>query len=126
MLDTLAHVPTLSLADQARDPDGFAHDLGGSFERFGFAVVADHGIDPALVARAWAETEALFALPEAEKRQYHQSGGGGARGYTPFGTEIAKDAKAHDLKEFWHIGRELPAGHRFGEVMATNIWPERP
>ena len=126
MLDTLAHVPTLSLADQARDPEGFAEALGGSFERFGFAVVADHGIDDALIARAWSETEALFALPEAEKRQYHAPAGGGARGYTPFGIEIAKDAKAHDLKEFWHVGRELPAGHRFADVMAPNIWPERP
>lgn len=126
MLDPLAHVPTLSLADQAADPDGFAERFGQSFERFGFAVVADHGIDDALIARAWAETEALFALPEEEKRRFHQPGGGGARGYTPFGIEIAKDAKAHDLKEFWHIGRELPAGHRYAEVMASNIWPERP
>lgn len=126
MPDTLAHVPTLSLADQGRDPEGFAEQLGGSFERFGFAVVADHGIDDALIARAWAETEALFALPDAEKRRYHAPGGGGARGYTPFGTEIAKDAKAHDLKEFWHVGRELPSGHRFADVMAPNIWPDRP
>ena len=126
MLDPLAHVPTLSLADQATDPDGFAERLGHSFERFGFAVVADHGIDDALIARAWAETAALFALPEEEKRRHHQPGGGGARGYTPFGTEIAKDAAAHDLKEFWHIGRELPAGHRYAEVMASNVWPERP
>ena len=37
-------------------------------------------------------------------------GGGGARGYTPFGIETAKGAKAHDLKEFWHVGRDLPAG----------------
>ena len=36
MLDTpLAKVPTLSLADQARDPDRFAADLGGSFRRSG-------------------------------------------------------------------------------------------
>ena len=126
MLDTLSHVPTLSLADQARNPDDFAERLGGSFERFGFAVVADHGIDDALIARAWAETEALFALPDAEKRHYHTPSGGGARGYTPFGTEIAKDAAQHDLKEFWHVGRELPAGHRYADVMAANIWPERP
>ena len=126
MSETLAHVPTLSLADQARDPEGFAKEFGGSFERFGFAVVSDHGIDDALIARAWAKTEALFALPDAEKKQYHAPGGGGARGYTPFGTEIAKDAKAHDLKEFWHVGRELSAGHRYNDVMAPNIWPERP
>ncbi len=127
MLDSpLAQVPTLSLADQARDPAGFAAALGGSFRRFGFAIVADHGIPDALIARAWAETEALFALPEDEKRSYFVEGAGGARGYTPFKTEIAKDAKHVDLKEFWHVGRELPAGHRFAGEMSPNIWPERP
>lgn len=127
MLDTpLAKVPTLSLDDQATDPIAFAAALGGSFERFGFAIVADHGIPRDLIDRAWRETEALFALPDAEKRGYFVEGGGGARGYTPFKTEIAKDAKHVDLKEFWHIGRELPAGHRFAADMAPNIWPARP
>ena len=130
MLDTPtaldAQVPTLSLADQAHDPDGFAKAFGESFERFGFAIVADHGIPQDLIDRAWSETEALFALPEAEKRDYFVAGGGGARGYTPFKTEIAKDAKHVDLKEFWHIGRDLPAGHRYADSMAPNIWPARP
>ncbi|KQR83070.1 isopenicillin N synthase family dioxygenase [Sphingomonas sp. Leaf343] len=127
MLDTpAAQVPTLSLADQASDPEGFAQAFGSSFQRFGFAIVADHGIPQDLIARAWAETEALFALPDAEKREYHVPGGGGARGYTPFRTEIAKDAKHVDLKEFWHVGRELPAGHRFADTMSPNIWPTRP
>ena len=127
MLDTpLAQVPTLSLADQARDPDGFAAGLGGSFRRFGFAVVADHGVPQDLIARAWAQTAALFGRPDAEKRGYFREGGGGARGYTPFKTEIAKDAKHVDLKEFWHVGRELPAGHRFADTMAPNIWPTEP
>ena len=127
MLDTpLAHVPTLSLKEQQADPDGFAKALGQSFRRFGFAVVADHGVPGDLIARAWKETEALFALPEEEKRRYHQAGGGGARGYTPFKTEIAKGASAVDLKEFWHVGRELPEGHRYADQMAPNVWPERP
>ena len=127
MLDTpLAQVPSLSLADQARDPQGFAQDFGASFQRFGFAVVSDHGIPQDLIDRAWKETEALFALPDDEKRGYHTPGGGGARGYTPFKTEIAKGASAVDLKEFWHVGRELPTGHRYADSMAPNVWPDRP
>ena len=122
----MAEVPTLSLADQAQNPAAFAADLGGSFRRFGFAVVKDHGIPRDLIDRAWAETAALFALPDAEKREYFVAGGGGARGYTPFKTEIAKGASAVDLKEFWHVGRELPAGHRFAASMNPNIWPSRP
>ena len=119
-LDTL---PVLSLADA---PDALARDLGDSFRTFGFAMVKDHGLDPALVARAWDLTAQFFALPQAEKRGYLIPGQGGARGYTAFGTEIAKGAKAHDLKEFWHVGRDLPAGHPLSDSMPPNVWPARP
>ena len=51
-------------------------------------------------------------------------GSGGARGYTPFGIETAKDSKYPDLKEFWHIGRELPPGSKYATVMAANLWPD--
>jgi isopenicillin N synthase-like dioxygenase len=127
MLDTpLAEVPLVSMKDQASDPDGFAQKFGRSFERFGFAMIADHGVPQHLIDRAWEMTKAFFALPEAEKRGYFIEGGGGARGYTPYKTEIAKGATFVDLKEFWHVGRELPPGHRFEADMAPNVWPDRP
>jgi isopenicillin N synthase-like dioxygenase len=126
MLDTLAEIPVLSLADQQGDPDGFAQAFGRSFQRFGFAVVRDHGVPQPLIDRAWACTRAFFDLPEEEKRSYHIPGQGGARGYTPFKTEIAKGATHVDLKEFWHVGRELPAGHRFADGMPPNVWPAQP
>lgn len=126
MHDTLTHIPTLSLLDHARDPDGFAAAIGGSFERFGFAIVADHGVPTDLVTRAWAETKGFFDLPEDEKRRYFDPSGGGQRGYTPFKTEIAKGASAVDLKEFWHVGRPLAPGHAYEGVMPPNIWPDRP
>lgn len=117
-------VPSLRVISLTGHDADLAPALADSFGRFGFAAIADHGIDPALIARAWTLTEALFALPEATKRGWHQPGGGGARGYTPFGTEIAKDAVVHDLKEFWHVGRELPAGHALAGTMAPNVWPD--
>ena len=119
-----ARVASVSLAGFDADRDGFAQALGASFERYGFAVVADHGIPPELIARAEEAARRLFALPEAVKRGYHRAGTGGARGYTPFGIEAAKNATAVDLKEFWHVGRELPEGHRYANVMAPNIWPQ--
>jgi isopenicillin N synthase-like dioxygenase len=122
----LAEVPLVSMKGQAADPDGFAQQIGRSFERFGFAMVSDHGVDQAVVDRAWAMTKAFFALPEADKRAYFIEGGGGARGYTPYKTEIAKGASHVDLKEFWHVGRELAAGHRFADRMAANVWPDKP
>lgn len=120
----LRSVPALSLGQQASDAEGFAQALGQSFETFGFAVISDHGVDPALIARTWELTRAFFALPVEAKLRYVLPGTGGARGYTPFGIEIAKDADKHDLKEFWHVGRDLPPGHRFRDLMPDNIWPE--
>jgi len=119
-VDTL---PVLSLAEE---PARLSAEIGASFRSFGFAMIRDHGIDPDLVARGWKLTSAFFALPEEEKRRYFIAGQGGARGYTPFGTEIAKGAKDRDLKEFWHVGRDLPAGHPLSDSMPPNIWPERP
>jgi isopenicillin N synthase-like dioxygenase len=119
----LKSVPTLSLSRQTSDPEGFAQAFGDTFETFGFAVIADHGIDPALIAKTWELTRAFFVLPVETKLKYVLPGMGGARGYTPFGIEIAKDADKHDLKEFWHVGRDLPPGHRFRDHMPDNIWP---
>lgn len=119
----LETLPVISLDN---DPASLSRDLGDSFQTFGFAMVKDHGIDPALIARAWALTADFFAMPEVEKRKYHLTGTGGARGYTPFGTEIAKGAKLHDLKEFWHVGRDLPSGHVLSDSMPPNVWPDRP
>jgi isopenicillin N synthase-like dioxygenase len=107
-------------ADQTR----ITAELGESFRRYGFALVCDHGIDPALIARGWELTRAFFALPDSEKRKYFIEGLAGARGYTPFGTEIAKGARLHDLKEFWHVGREQPMRHHGAAKLPPNVWPD--
>ena len=117
------HIASVSLKDSEDDPQGFAKKLGRSFEDYGFAILADHGIPHELVHEAEEKAKAFFALPEAVKRKYFLPGGGGARGYTPFGIETARDATAHDLKEFWHVGRALPEGHPFRDHMPDNLWP---
>ena len=109
--------------DRRSDPAGFARAMGESYARFGFAIVCDHGLDPALIERATRATKDFFALPEPVKRRYHIAAGGGQRGYTPFGVEAAKGASAVDLKEFWHVGRELGEGHRYRKFMPHNVWP---
>ena len=117
----MSEIASVSLAQPL---DTIADELGRSFEEFGFAVVRDHGIPQSLIDRAEEMSKQFFDLPEETKRKYHIPGGGGARGYTPFGTEKAKDAKVHDLKEFWHVGRSLPQDHALAEFMAPNVWPE--
>jgi isopenicillin N synthase-like dioxygenase len=121
MTNTASNIASVSLA---RPLEEIADELGRSFAEYGFAVVRDHGIAQDLIDRAEAASKAFFALPDAVKRGYKLAGGGGARGYTPFGTEKAKDAEVFDLKEFWHVGRDLPEGHALAEFMAPNIWPK--
>lgn len=120
-MTTIVHdIASVSLAQPL---ETIADELGRSFGEYGFAVVRDHGIPQDLIDEAERVSKAFFALPDAVKRAYKIEGGGGARGYTPFGTEKAKDAAVFDLKEFWHVGRDLPEGHPLAEFMAPNVWP---
>jgi isopenicillin N synthase-like dioxygenase len=114
-------IPPVSMTAYDRDFLGFARELGGWFERYGFAIVSDHGVDQAVIDDALDAAKAFFALPVETKQSYHVPGGGGQRGYTAFGVETAKDHKVADLKEFWHAGRDLPDGHRFADIMPPNV-----
>jgi isopenicillin N synthase-like dioxygenase len=120
---SLPRIEPVSLTLYDRDFEGFSQTLGASFARYGFAVGADHDLPKDLVEGAIGRAKAFFALPDEVKRRYHVEGGAGQRGYTPFGVETAKGAAHRDLKEFWHVGRELPPGHPLGKYMPANLWP---
>ena len=113
-------IPTLSLRDVER-PE-FVRDLGAAYANHGFVIITDHGIPQALTDRFLGQFKTFFAWPEADKAHFHTPGGGGARGYTPFGIETAKGSHHSDLKEFWHVGRELPSDHPYRHYMADNVW----
>ncbi len=113
-------VPTLDA--RSTDSERFAQELSAAYEEYGFVIIENHGIEKRVIDQCLDSFRRFFALPVGEKLRYKLPGGGGARGYTPFGVETAKDSKHHDLKEFWHVGRELPPGHRFCSDMAPNIW----
>ncbi len=117
-------IPTLDITRFDIDRDAFVADLGTAYREWGFAGIRNHGIPQRLIDEAYAAFRRFFALPEDVKKRYHVPGGGGARGYTPFGVETAKGSKHFDLKEFWHVGRELPSDSRHRTVMADNLWPE--
>jgi isopenicillin N synthase-like dioxygenase len=105
------------------DRAGFVRELYHAYREFGFVGITRHEIPEALIAGAYRVIKAFFALPLATKMQYHQPGGGGARGYTPFGVEHAKDIPAVDLKEFWHVGREHVPGAEWTREYPPNVWP---
>jgi len=117
-------VPELSLRafthGDAADRAAFSDALKRGLQDFGFFTLKDHNVEAGLLDRAYDLAVQVFARPEAEKRQ----GMGGLRGYTPFGTEHAKDSRLPDLKEFWQIGREPPQGVTIDEDLPPNVWPE--
>ena len=124
-----ARIPTLDITRftapaSSADREAFIAELGAAYREWGFAGIRNHGIPQALIDDAYAAFKKFFALPEEVKKKYHVPGGGGARGYTPFGVETAKGARHFDLKEFWHIGREIPDDSKYRAVMPPNLWPE--
>lgn len=123
----MERVPELSLraytqgtGDERRR---FIDDLFIGLKQYGFIILKDHPIDVKLLKQAYDYSRKFFELPGDVKHAYADRNGAGQRGYTAFGKEHAKDAKVPDLKEFWHVGRELPEAHRLKEFFPDNVWP---
>jgi isopenicillin N synthase-like dioxygenase len=121
------NIPTVNLNDytsgDAQARQRLVRTLGEGLQEFGFLNVEGHGIDSSLIRGTYDLWKRFFELPEEVKRKY--SGvEGGARGFTPFGVEHAKDNPLPDLKEFWHVGQEPPEGHPYRNEYPANVWPE--
>ncbi|MCA9657516.1 MAG: isopenicillin N synthase family oxygenase [Myxococcales bacterium] len=117
-------IPVLDFRRYRSDFDGFARDLGSAWHEIGFVAIRDHGVSPTLIDGAYQQVKAFFDLPLETRLQYELKGMGGARGYTRFGVEHAKDSGDVDLKEFWHVGRELPEGSPYADLYPANVWPK--
>ena len=115
-------VPTLDFRRYHTDRAAFVAELGAAYREYGFCGLSHHGIPKALIDEAYSVFEAFFALPQEAKLKY-VAGPGGTRGLTPFKVETAKGASLPDLKEFWHIGREIPRDSKYAAIMAPNVWP---
>lgn len=119
-------VPTLSLssytAGTASDRTRFVDQLYSGIKDYGFIVLQDHNVSPQLLNHAYELLQQFYALPVETKLKY-AGVSGGQRGYTPFGKEHAKNSPVMDLKEFWHVGRDIPDDHKFAKYYPANIWP---
>lgn len=106
------------------DRAAFQRDLFAGLKDTGFIILKDHPVAIPLMRKAYELSEKLFALPLAKKESYVSAKDPGQRGYVPFGREHAKNSKVGDLKEFWHVGREVAADHKLKPFFADNIWPD--
>jgi isopenicillin N synthase-like dioxygenase len=101
----------------------FVRSMGDALKDIGFFALQNHGVDYRLIEKAYQISADFFDLPESQKKSYEDLELKGQRGFTSFGREHAKDQKAPDLKEFWHVGREFPSTHKLYGVYPKNIWP---
>lgn len=123
---TKRKVPELSLLSYVHgtqaDKIKFVDDIFGGLKDYGFIILKDHTVEQKKIDRAYELVKEFFDLPLETKIKY-KGNNGGQRGYTPFKTEHAKDNKNPDLKEFWHVGRELAATSAYKGVYPENVWP---
>jgi isopenicillin N synthase-like dioxygenase len=128
MSESSRKVPELSLLSYVNGSDEakalFVKQLYTGIKDYGFIILTDHTVAADVIDEGYKAVQGFFALDDETKRSYVSLHGGGQRGYTPFGTEHAKDNPHMDLKEFWHVGREVADDHEFDEYYPKNIWPK--
>lgn len=123
----LTDVPVLDFQDfyNEKKQKSFIKSFGEAINQLGFVRLINHGVDQDLVDEAYKISKEFFLkLDKETKEKYHCSKSGGNRGYSHFGQEHAKDNSNPDLKEFFHIGRELAKDHKFYETYGANLFPE--
>lgn len=123
----LEEIPSLDLSDftsgdQLRK-QLFVKQLGDAFNNIGFVAIKNHGLTDAKTKELYDTVKAFFDLPEAVKSKYEKPELYGQRGYIGKGKEHAKGRSTGDLKEFYHVGQELPPGVTIDEDYPDNIWP---
>lgn len=121
-------VPELSLRSYTHGTDAekssFIDSLFEGIKDYGFIILKDHNVPTDRLDEAYTKSQEFFELKQEAKNKYVIENGKFQRGYTPFGKEHAKDAEVHDLKEFWHVGRELAEDHKLYSEYPQNIWPD--
>ena len=127
-------LPVIDLAGLASGDEGalsrIAGEIGAACREVGFFYVVNHGVAPALMREAFAQSAAFFASPLAEKQALAIERVGGNRGYSGLKHEALDPKAGADLKEAFNIGLdlspddpELLAGVPFRTL---NVWPREP
>jgi isopenicillin N synthase-like dioxygenase len=128
MADVLyEEIPSLDLADfygndRARK-DRFVKALGDAYHNIGFVAIRNHFLTSQMQEKIYTSIIDFFHLPDEVKKKYERTELAGQRGYTGKGKEHAKGRNTGDLKEFYHVGQELPSAQLRQEEYPANVWP---
>ena len=110
------------LKGTASEKTSLVENLYDGLVDYGFIILNNHPLKEKQIQDSYKQVMDFFSLPLSQKEKYSAINGG-QRGYTPFLKEHAKDCKYPDLKEFWHVGRELTSGHPYEKSYDPNLWP---
>lgn len=130
MNDTIRKVPELNHIDLIKgtnlEKQRFIDDFYNGLVDYGFVVLNPYDFSFDLIDKSYDKFKEFFALPLATKMKYFGDNGG-QRGYVPRLVEHAKNSKHPDLKEFWHVGREIPEDSPYiaSPHYPENIWPDK-
>src|SRR6202161_1239122 len=107
---------------------GIGAEVGAACRDVGFFYVVNHGVDRALIERAFAQSHRFFDLPLAERQALAIETIGGNRGYSGMLHEALDPRRGPDMKEAFNVGLELAADDP--ELLAgkpfrsLNAWPD--
>src|SRR5215813_10523883 len=96
-----------------------AAEIGAACRNTGFFYVVNHGIDQALVERAFAESTRFFAQSDEAKLKCSKRPG--TNGYEPMETQRLDNESPGDLKESYNFSAAARPGT---PDHVPNIWPE--
>lgn len=92
-------------------------------------LLKNHPVPASLVADTFAQSDAFFALPEAQKAQLSISSNPHNRGWAAFGSESLDETSGQiDHKQAFNIGLDLAADDpeilRGDPFRGVNLWPD--
>jgi len=132
-------IPTIDLSaflsgnDEERNV--IAEQVDQVCRSIGFLIVDNHGVDSAIIARAWSMAEAFFDLPLDKKLRVFPADSACPRGYFPPQTETLAKSRGietpPDRKETFSSGAlVVPEGagadENFAFFYGANNWPDEP
>ena len=129
MNDQQRKVPELNHIDLVKgtplEKQRFIDDFYNGLVEYGFIVLNPYDFSFDLIDKTYEKYKSFFSLPQSTKMKYFGDNGG-QRGYVPTLVEHAKDSEHPDLKEFWHVGRELKSSSQYFDTAEypQNIWPD--
>jgi isopenicillin N synthase-like dioxygenase len=136
----LLNVPVINVAPfhegDAATKRAIAAQVGQAIHDIGFLVITGHGVDPELIRKVQAVSNAFFDLSEGEKNRVLRPAPDVTRGYIPLEAESVGRSQGldvpGDLNESLMIGPvDVPETDYFfgpaaGKHFHPNLWPANP